>query len=75
MKRAEYEAVGHDAVEICLNDCMHENQATVCTAILVMLNSLSGDGEISKQARMGASVALADTVMRGLSAILADGEA
>lgn len=37
-------------------------------AVLECLNALSGDGEIAKGARRGASVMLFDVVARGLAA-------
>lgn len=73
MKRAEYEAIGHAAAENCLNTILNgKDQAEANRAILVMLNALSGDGEIAAAARRGASVALVNVLERGLEAIRAE---
>ena len=69
-----YEAPGADAAEHCLNLILKSNnQAEACRALVEMLDGLSGDGYIAKQARRGAAVGLVNVLERGLSAISSDG--
>lgn len=71
---ANFEGIGADAAEYCLNTILNsEDQAEACRALIKMLDSLSGDGKIAKQARRGAAVALVNVLERGLGAISSDG--
>jgi hypothetical protein len=71
---ANYEGAGADAAHDCLDAILNSaDQAEACRAVIKMMGSLSGDGEIAKQARCGAAVALVNVIERGLGAISADG--
>lgn len=70
---ANYEGAGADAAHDCLTAVVNSaDQAEACRAVIKMLDSLSGDGRIAKQARRGAAVALVNVIERGLAAIRTD---
>ena len=74
MSAANFEGVGADTAHECLDAILNsKDQAEACRAIIKMLDSLSGDGHIAKQARGGAAVVLVNVIERGLTAIRADG--
>lgn len=69
-----HEGIGGDAAQHCLNSILRSaNQAEACRALVEMLDSLSGDGHLAKQARRGAAVALVNVLERGLKAIASEG--
>ncbi len=66
-------AIGVDAAEECLNSILNaKNQGESVEALLTLLDALSGDGEIAKGARRGASALLVNIIERGIAAIRAD---
>lgn len=74
MSATNYEMSGADAAHDCLDTILNsKDQAEACRALIKMLDSLSGDGKIAKQARRGAAVALVNVLERGLGAISSDG--
>lgn len=68
-----FEAIGVDATEECLNTILNaKNQGESHCALVFLLDAISGDGEIAKGARRGASVLLVNVIERGIQAIRAD---
>ncbi len=73
MSTPNYEAIGVAAAEECLNTFLNaKNQGEACTALGELLDALSGDGDIAKGARRGASAILVNVIERGIEAIRAD---
>lgn len=71
---AKFESAGSDAAHECLDAILNSaDQAAAYRYLLGLLNNLSGDGEIAKQARRGAALSLVNVIERGLGAITSDG--